>query len=427
MIQRCDISERDVIDGRFQVKTKLGEGSFGQVFKVEDRQTHSQVALKLLKLWCIAPDERVGLRQRFDMEYETGQIDSPFLVHSIGRGTYKDNPYIVMEYCTGGDLSHAVKDPHFDITKAATEILLGLKALHAQGKVHRDLKPENVLIKANGSAALTDYGISGDQNHRVTRRGILGIPKEIMGTFIYMPPEQMRPPRGNATVLPTTDIFSFGVMLYELITHQLPFGSLHNSDDLERYSERARMGKWDRDRLVSTPQGKTYVKLIEGCLESNYKKRLQTVDAVLSLLPGGVAKVGITPNVSVQTPKGRHLQLRVMQGEEVGRTYLLNPLLTKDTSTLHMGRQNSDIANDIAIHETQSAYISRRHCTLEYDRNERQWYLWDGQWNEQLHQWRPSLNGTFIGSREASIDDAVPLHVGDIITIGDVTLKVEVS
>ena len=105
------------------------------------------------------PDIRTQLVNRFDMEYETGRINSPYLVHSVGHGFVQGNPYIVMEFCPGGDLKSA--NQNTDWNKVGQEVLLGLKALHACGKVHRDLKPENVLIKSDGTAALTDFGKIG--------------------------------------------------------------------------------------------------------------------------------------------------------------------------------------------------------------------------------------------------------------------------
>ena len=429
-MERIDLHKGDYVGGQYRIEKSLGEGSFGQVFRVNDSNGNTS-ALKLLKMWCVSPDERDRVVKRFELEYATGRIDNPYLVHSISKGEHHGNPYIVMEYCEGGDLLQAVKKGRVNLDKALIQVLYGLDALHRRGKVHRDLKPENVLIRRDGTAVLTDFGICGDQNHRITRRGILGTPKEIMGTFIYMPPEQVRPPSGNATVRPTTDIFSFGVMLFQLVTGELPFGPLQNDDDMERYCENGRTGRWNRTLLRHHPQSDKWMPVVDGCLQPNYSRRLQSVDEVLRLMPH-VQDMEPLPETGRNIRPGRQFgstglwHLRVMQGEETGRVYSLKPP-ANTTNVLRMGRLSTTSHNDIPIVETMSAFVSRAHCSLEYDVHEQRWYLWDGQWSDDAKCWKPSLNGTFVGSRQVTMDEPVPLMPGDIVTMGDVTLRVELD
>ena len=174
-----------------------------------------------------------------------------------------------------------------DLVKVGREILCGLNDLHKSGKVHRDLKPENVLIKEDGTAALTDFGISGDRNKRMTERNILGRPQQIFGTYAYMPPEQVNRLRGDATVLPTTDIFSFGVMMYQLLTGKLPFGELNDHNDLVSYQRNGKNGNWDRRLLERTENGAVWQKVIEGCLIPDFKQRMQSATVVLNQMPQG--------------------------------------------------------------------------------------------------------------------------------------------
>ncbi|MDR1680343.1 MAG: protein kinase [Prevotellaceae bacterium] len=419
-VERCDFRQGDRVC-QYRIDRTLGEGAFGKVFKVRDPSGHTY-ALKLLKLWEIEPSVRAQLVARFDMEYETGQISSHYLVHSIDHGFVSGNPYIVMEFCPGGDLMQATTVSNPDLVKAGKEILYGLKDLHRCGKVHRDLKPENVLIKEDGSAVLTDFGISGDRNRRLTNYKM----GQIFGTYAYMPPEQISPPHKEATVLPTTDIFSFGVMMFQLITGDLPFGPLESENDLVRYIQNGREGRWDRRSLKSTGMGESFSVAIEGCLAPDFKQRLQTVDAVLARMPQGASgsyksKTGQSmASISIRTG----VLLRVMQGEEYGQTYKLNELLLR-AKIITMGRQTPDVPNVIPVREEQSCYISRRHCTLEVDHATGQWYIRDGQWDRSApHNWRHSLNGTFVNSTEVSFD-GLPIKPGDIISIGDVKLRVE--
>lgn len=424
----CDFHPGSVIDGKFTVDRPLGEGTFGKVFRVKRNSDGRVFALKLLKLWTVESLEREKLLKRFDQEYETGQIKSDYLVQSHGKGTVNGNPYILMEYCPNGDLLQGVENDTIDLSKAGTEILLGLKSLHDNGKVHRDLKPENVLIKANGTAALTDFGISGDRNKRLTERGLLGVPKEVFGTYAYMPPEQINPRRGDATVLPTTDIFSFGVMMFQLITCQLPYGNLNSESDLYQYVTRGKTENWNKDVLNKTALGKKWFPLIEGCLKADFHTRIQTVDLALHLIPTSQKfSAVVAPVTSSVIPQIKHgLALRIMQGEQFGMIYRLNDLM-KSTSKriLTVGRNDNKTHNVISIKETESSYISRKHCTLEYDISNNTWLIRDGQWDASaFSKWRESTNGTFVGSKEVSMN-GLTINIGDIISIGDVKLRVE--
>lgn len=423
--QRCNFVIGDAIDGRFQVNRILGEGSFGKVYAVKD-YNGDLYALKLLKLWEVPSEIRESLMARFDMEFETGRIESNYLVHSISHGVVEGNPYIVMEYCPNGDLLAMSSQTNIDLTKAATHVLYGLKALHNCGKVHRDLKPENVLIKRNGDFALTDFGISGDRNKRMTERNILGKPKQIFGTYAYMPPEQLNP-RKDATVLPTTDIFSFGVMMFQLLTGELPFGRLDSEKDLVQYLRRGKNGDWDKQCLSNSSAGREWFPLIEGCLVPNFQERLQNADAVLALVPHvqRVQHAIVEGKKDFQTKIIHGVLLRVMQGEEYGRVYKLDDMLHGDSAILLMGRKDEGVYNDIAIEEENSSYISRKHCTLELDYDIGSWIIRDGQWDRyETGGWRKSTNGTYVNSKEVSIN-GLPFSPGDIISIGDTKLRAE--
>mgnify|MGYP003289631008 CR=1 FL=1 len=423
MVERCTFHTGDRID-RYTITKSLGEGAFGMVFKVSDSQG-KEYALKVLKLWEVHPEIRQQLADRFEMEYQTGQISSPYLVHSVGHGIVKGNPYILMEFCPKGDLGHASRNTDWNLV--GQQILLGLKALHRCGKVHRDLKPENVLIKADGTAALTDFGISGDRNKRMTERNILGKPQQIFGTYAYMPPEQVNPHR-DATVLPTTDIFSFGVMMYQLITGDLPFGPLNDENELVLYLNAAKAGRWNRSALSASHYGTMYRPVIEGCLQPDFQKRLQSVDEVLALLPPVEMQQGqnniVEDDIAIPSVV-RGILLRIMQGEEYGRTYDISALGRSNHGLLTMGRNDATTNNVLPICEQQSSYISRKHCTIEYDNTSGNWFIRDGQWDRNYSGgWKTSLNGTFVNAKEVT-PDGYYLAIGDIISIGDTKLRVE--
>lgn len=445
---RADYKQGDIVNGRYRVEKSLGEGAFGQVFKVDDLNDPNNPtrALKLLRLWDVPSELRQPLIDRFKMEFETGQIRSQYLVHSSDYGFANGNPYIVMEFCPGGDMSKCIGHPEYDIIRFAANVLHGLHDLHVNGKVHRDLKPENVLFRADGTAVLTDFGICGDRTKRMTERNIFGKPYQIFGTYAYMPPEQVNRARGEATVLPTTDIFSFGVMMFQILTGQLPFGRLEDQNDLVMYQKRGKKGEWDSYRLASVPNGELWRNIIGGCLRPNFKERTQSVKRIIEKL--GNAYQGSQPlampvspvqpvpphpvigysdslnehrDYQAPSPSQGYL-LRIMQGEEYGRTYDITQIITQlHRLMITLGRHSTNV---VPITELQSCYISRYHCTLEYNPNTRRWRLRDGQWRPEERIWRLSSNGTFINSTELT-QEGQELEVGDIISIGDVKLRLE--
>lgn len=424
VVDRCDFSPGQVVNGKYTIMKTLGEGSFGVVYLVNDQRGEKR-ALKLLRLWEVTSDIRKPLIGRFEVEFKTGQIPSENLVHSLDYGYVGGNPYIVMEFCPGGDLEPLLGKRDARIARICMDFLQGLHALHANGIVHRDLKPENVLFKANGSAALTDFGIAGDRTHRLTQINWLGRPNQMFGTYAYMPPEQVDRMRGGATVKFTTDIFSFGVLAYQLLTGYLPFGQLESHNDLAKYQYNGKRGLWNRDALSLLPDGQQWVRVIEGCLVANYKNRLQNVDEVMRLIPQRdsvyTRNVAMRPQPASypQTQHAKGSRLRVMMGEEPGRVYdLTQP--SQNISRKHtIGRQKD---NTICIKSDFSDYISRHHSTLEQESGE--WKIIDGQMDRRNQQWVESTNGTFVNSHPVT-RDGYYLQPGDIIAMGDITLRFE--
>jgi serine/threonine protein kinase len=426
-VDRLEYKAGDWIS-HYRIETMLGEGTFGVVYKVYDATDGKVYALKILQLWAIPPMLRKNLVDRFEREYATGQIDSRYLVHSKDYGFHNKVPWLAMEYCPNGDLSqYTGKADTYFISKTFREILYGLRDLHHNAKVHRDLKPENVLFKADGAASLTDFGIVGDINKRLTEKRWFGNKGDSFGTYPYMPPEQFKADHG-AIVLTTTDIFSFGVMLFFTITGSLPFGNLRDDDDhdaLVHYINRGKTGDWDRDLLKNSDLGRQYYNVIEGCLIPDFKRRLQNTDEALALMPESHTDVASPVHYTDISPMVNGLQLRVMQGEDLGKIYRLNELIRGRARIITMGRADEETDNTIRITEEEDSCTSRKHCTLELDYQTHEWFIRDGQHDKGApNGWRCSMNGTFVNSAQAD-SDGLPLSPGDVITVGDVKLRAE--
>lgn len=421
---RVDFHKGDVVAGKYSVIKSLGEGAFGQVYAVSDCSGNNY-ALKLLRLWDVPSEIRQPLIERFEMEFKTAQIECNYLVRSLDYGLANGNPYILMEFCPGGDLSSLVGKNNLNLSKYACEILQGLHALHKNGKVHRDLKPENVLFKVDGTAALTDFGISGDRNNRMTQKGVLGKPLQIFGTYAYMPPEQVTRSR-TATVLPTTDMFSFGVMMFQLITGQLPFGQLEDQNDLVRYQKRGKLGDWERNVLLSVSNGFMWEPLIAGCLQPDFKNRIQSAEEAIKYVPKNLGRstdsganrliINSSENAVLNRTGSR---LVIMHGDDYGKIFDLTKIsININRMILTLGRSDSSIL------KINDQYLSRNHSTLETDDSRLNWIIRDGQWSFESRQWVRSTNGTYLNSKELT-EAGCSLRHGDIITIGDVKLKFE--
>ena len=422
---RCDFRQGETIKGRYTVNKVLGEGSFGKVYLVSD-YNGQKFAFKLLRLWEVPPEIRQPLTERFEMEFKTGQIQSENLVQSLDFGTIGGNPYIVMEFCPGGDLSQQLGRCGDRAVTICQEILMGLNALHINAKVHRDLKPENVLFKANGVAALTDFGIAGDRNHRMTQRNIFGKPNQIFGTYAYMPPEQVNRARGDATVLPTTDIFSFGALAFQLLTGELPFGTLESHNDLVSYQKRGKEGNWSRSLLYGVRNGRAWERVIDACLQPDFKLRAQSVNEVMRLLPENRQPQqyrSVPMEMPTYQPQANTngYQLNIMAGEEYGRHIDLTKLMRERGRILTIGRAAE---NDIVLKSVIDCFVSRYHCTIKAEDDGTQWHLQDGQFNSESGQRVPSRNGVYVNSSQVG-SYGYYLKPGDIITIGEVKMRLE--
>ena len=389
-VDRCDYNVGEYIDNRYRVSKTLGEGSFGKVYRVTDN-AGKDYALKLLRLWEVPPEIRKPLTDRFEMEFKTGQIDCEYLVSSIDYGTVGGNPYIVMEYCPGGDLTPYLGSQNSKIPLICQQILL----------------------------ALTDFGIAGDRNKRMTERNIFGKPNQIFGTYAYMPPEQVNRMRGEATVLPTTDIFSFGVLAFQLLTGSLPFGELTSHNELALYQKRGKDGDWNRRKLVQIKNGKEWDRLFSGCLNPDFKNRFQSVKEVLKYLPETQQVPMERGYCPPQTVQG--FCMRIMHGEEYGKLYQLSEFATHGCRILTIGREPDNL---LPVTERQSTYVSRHHCTLETTPSGDHWIIRDGQWQKEQKVWQESSNGTYVNSAQVT-QQGYRLKVGDIISIGDVKMRFE--
>src|SRR5881227_2609971 len=182
------------------------------VYKARDSLLERHVALKILHDQYSSDDDFV---ERFKREARSvAQLQHPNIVTVIDRGEQDGRQYIVFEYIEGENLKElVVRKGHLGVREAleiAIEVARALGFAHEHGLVHRDVKPQNVLLNGDGRAKVTDFGIarSLDVEQSVTQTGT------VLGTSNYLSPEQA----GGGPTTPSTDIYSLGVVLYELLT-----------------------------------------------------------------------------------------------------------------------------------------------------------------------------------------------------------------
>jgi serine/threonine protein kinase len=421
-----DLNRLSSIEG-YKIGKTLGTGGFGTVFLAGCSSTQKNYALKILRMWEIDAPDREKILARFKLEFETGKIGCQNLVHNHHYGFLKGNPYIIMDFCPNGDLRSRMNfkplNVH-EINPIAAAILKGLKSLHENGKVHRDIKPENILFDADNIARLTDFGISGHANLavRLTKMNLLRKPVEIFGTYMYMPPEQANPKNAYVTILPTIDIFAFGVLMYELFAGKLPFGPLRRNTDLGTYCQNATNGSFENLKKINPSVPDNWNKTIAVCINPDYRKRPQSATEILEMLNLTNSHTILSQNAAQPEPL---VELLIMQGEEHGKVFNLCGLLNqKKQGILTLGRNEYDVINDINIKDEQACYVSRRHATIERLPFSPFWVLKDGQWRPDCKRWKKSTNGTFINSSPVDHEIGITLLPDSIITIGDTTLKV---
>jgi predicted Ser/Thr protein kinase len=294
-----------LLAGRYRIIALLGKGGMGEVYRADDLTLGQPVALKFL------PDEAArdaGLLDRFKNEVRIARrVSHPNVCRVYDVGEVEGHTFFTMEYVDGEDLASLLRRigrlPEDKALAIARQLCAGLAAAHTKGVLHRDLKPANIMLDGRGQVVVTDFGLAGiaDQIQGAEVRS---------GTPAYMAPEQL----AGKEVSTRSDIYSLGLVLYEVFTGRRPFSEGSAKTKKEGTSSRT-------DRTLSRPS--TIVKdlnpvverVILRCLEVEPSARPATVLSVAAALPGGdplaaALAAGETPSPQMVAASGETAGLR---------------------------------------------------------------------------------------------------------------------
>jgi HAMP domain-containing protein/predicted Ser/Thr protein kinase len=270
----------DMFDGRYEILSTLGKGGMGVVYRAHDKKLDEDVALKLLRPDVVSTD--ATLLERFKQEIKLARrITHRNILRTHDFGDAAGTPYISMEFLEGVTLKDLIVNkgalPTAVGLRVAKQMCQGLEAAHQQGVVHRDIKPQNMLIiPETGDLKIMDFGIARVSEVKDKATGGLTTDGTVMGTPDYMPPEQAQGQPADTR----SDIYSLGVVLFEVFTGQLPFKGETVMGTVLAHIQKAPPTPRSINKTIPHELGAVILR----CLEKDPARRYQDVGAILDAL-----------------------------------------------------------------------------------------------------------------------------------------------
>ncbi len=262
--------------GRYKIIGKLGKGSMGLVYKAQDPKINRLVAIKTIRFSDEFDEDVIKeIKERFFMEAEiAGKLSHPAIVTIHDVGDDRDLTYMAMEYLEGEDLDNFIKKGNLLTVRAVLNVIAqiaeALDFAHKQGVIHRDIKPANVMLLSNGQVKVTDFGIAKAISSSKTKTGV------ILGTPNYMSPEQIMGQKVNSK----SDIFSLGVLFYQLLTGELPF----HGDNLSGLLYQITQVKHSSPRSYNQKIPKVCEQILDKALTKDPAKRFRTAGEMAHII-----------------------------------------------------------------------------------------------------------------------------------------------
>lgn len=273
VVTRYEIKTGSLISDRYEIIEEIGKGGMGKVYKALDRDVDEKIALKLIRPE-IAFNEKIIERFRNEMKMAR-KITHKNVCRMFDIGRDEELKYITMEYVSGEDLKKSIRRmgpltlrKTLSISK---QICQGLSEAHDLGIVHRDLKPHNIMIDKEGNTKIMDFGIALSEEGK----GITD-PNVMVGTPQYLSPEQVE----GRNVDKRSDIYSLGVIIFEMVTGQVPF----DGDSTVSIAVKHKTEDPPNPREINTQIPFELSQLILKCMEKDPNKRIQTANELCTEL-----------------------------------------------------------------------------------------------------------------------------------------------
>jgi serine/threonine protein kinase/Tol biopolymer transport system component len=262
--------------GRYEIRSKIGEGGMGEVYRARDEKLNRDVAIKVLPSALSADKDRLS---RFEQEAQAaGTLNHPNILVIYHIEAHGGSPYIVSELLEGQTLRERMNGAALPQRKAldlALQIVRGLAAAHEKGIVHRDIKPDNIFITNDGRVKILDFGLAklsetsnGESQTEVATRKVKTDPGTVMGTIGYMSPEQLRGQNADAR----SDIFSFGAVFYEMLSGTRAFYRNSTAETISAILKEDPPDLSTTNKMVSP----SLERVVNRCLEKNPEQRFHS-------------------------------------------------------------------------------------------------------------------------------------------------------
>ncbi len=398
--------------GGYKLEELVGTGGMASIYKGFDETLSRWVAIKVVPVQAVDGTEEV-LLARFRQEARAiAALRHRNILTIYSYGEEAGWAYIVMEYVPGGSLKDRLESGQpFTWEQALSVVIPVSQALafaHERGVIHRDIKPANILLPQDDWPLLADFGLAKMEH---AARPNLTMPGQVLGTMAYAAPEQIQESSIDARV----DIYSLGIVLYELLTGRLPFQGETAFDFLM-----ARLTDPPVPLLQANPNvPNIFVPILDRALAKNPKSRYQTMTEFSQALLEARERLRSS---ALAQPSGDTTSLVELHERDQPKIRLKvvasgREIVPARRPELTIGRAYKGSVPDIDLgpYGGSQAGVSRQHCQLLY--KDQQWYVED----------LGSTNGTFVNGARLAPHKLVPFKNGDLIRCGQIELELSLT